>query len=310
LITGITGFVGPYLAEHLLECGDEVAGLTRRGAWANDVPAAVRDRVALFTADLSTNLTSRSRRELADWSPEVMFHLAAISIPADCGDDEPSDEAIATNVAGTRALADLMSSFTNRPRVVFSGSCYVYGAVSENNPVVSEDSPLGPQSSYGVTKLAAEEVLLSAARDQQLDVIIARAFQHTGPRQSPRMILPGWAQQLTAPGNDPVRVICLDTFIDLSDVRDIVRAYRMLALKGTSGQIYNVGSGICRRSGDLLDLMRRLAKSSKDVVELSPGRRQHPIADINRISGEIGWRPVITIEQTLTDVLNYWKGVS
>lgn len=307
LITGITGFVGPYLAEHLLSCGDEVAGISRRGVWPDDIPADVRNRVRLVVADLAGGLDDQVRRNFASWIPDVVYHLAAISIPADCGEEEPSAAAIATNVDGTQALANFVLSFPQPPRIVFSGSCYVYGAVRDDQPVVSEDSPFGPQSSYGLTKLAAEAALQAAYRTQQLDVVIARSFQHTGPRQSPRMIVPDWARQLAAPGNQPIRVICLDTFIDLSDVRDIVRAYRMLAVRGQAGRVYNVGSGICRRSGDLLDLMRHLSPSSKSVVELSPGRRQHPIADIQRIGSEIHWRPVITIERTLKDVLNYWQ---
>lgn len=307
LITGITGFVGPHLAEHLLACGDDVVGISRRGIWPDDVSAVVRRDVRLIVADLATGVNAQLRQSFADWIPDVVYHLAAISVPADCGDEEPSAAAIATNVDGTQALADFVLSFPRPPRIVFSGSCYVYGAVPAEQPVVSEDSPIGPQSSYGLTKLAAEEALLAAYRDHQLDVVIARAFQHTGPRQSPRMIVPDWARQLAAPGNQPLQVICLDTFIDLSDVRDIVRAYRMLAVGAQAGRVYNVGSGICHRSGDLLELMRKMSRSTKPVVELSPGRRQHPIANIRRIENEIHWHPVITIEQTLKDVLDYWQ---
>jgi GDP-4-dehydro-6-deoxy-D-mannose reductase len=120
------------------------------------------------------------------------------------------------------------------------------------------------------------------------------------------MIVPEWARQLVTPSDAPIRAICLDTYIDLSDVRDIVRAYRLLATAGKTGRIYNVGSGTGRRSGDLLDQLQALSGTSRPVVELSPGRRQHPIADITRITSEILWRPVITIEHTLRDVLAYW----
>jgi GDP-4-dehydro-6-deoxy-D-mannose reductase len=121
------------------------------------------------------------------------------------------------------------------------------------------------------------------------------------------MIIPDWVRQLIDGGSDPIRVICLDTFLDLSDVRDIVRGYRDLARAGRPGRIYNVGSGVCRRGGDLLDLLRQMTDASRPVVEQAPGRRQHPIADISRIRDEVGWRPEIPIEQTLGDVVNDWR---
>jgi GDP-4-dehydro-6-deoxy-D-mannose reductase len=236
-----------------------------------------------------------------------VYHLAAISLPAVCGSKEPTAAAIATNVGGTRALVNLVESLPTRPRIVFSSSCYVYGAVSRDHPITPENAPEAPNSAYGRTKLAAEQVLLSAARSGGPEVVIARSFQHTGPRQSPLMMIPGWARQLAEPGDQPVHAICLNTFLDLSDVRDVVRAYRMLAIGGHSKQIYNVGSGVCRRSGELLDLMRRLCDSSKSVVESLPGCRQHPVADLTRIKEQIGWQPRIPIEQTLRDVMEDWK---
>jgi GDP-4-dehydro-6-deoxy-D-mannose reductase len=193
------------------------------------------------------------------------------------------------------------------PRLVFSSSCYVYGVVPQDHPIVTEDSPCDPYSGYGVTKRTAEQILQSVGARKNLDFVIARAFQHTGPRQAQRMIVPDWVRQLTTGRADPIRVICLDTFLDLSDVRDIVRAYRDLARAGRSGRIYNVGSGICRRGGDLLDLLRQMTDASRPVVELAPGRRQHPIADISRIRDEVGWRPEIPLEQTLRDVVNDWR---
>ena len=121
------------------------------------------------------------------------------------------------------------------------------------------------------------------------------------------MILPDWTTQLLRSSDEPLRAICLDTYLDLSDVRDTVRSYRMLALDGVRGSVYNVGSGVNRRSGDILNALQTCARSTRDVIELQPGRRQHPIADISKLCKQTGWRTEIPLERTITDTLNYWR---
>jgi GDP-4-dehydro-6-deoxy-D-mannose reductase len=306
LITGVTGFVGSYLAEHLVSCGDDVIGCSYNGHWGSDIPRHVSERVPVFPWDMSRGLPDDVAGHVAEFSPDVIYHLAAISVPAECGADQPTLRAICTNVDGTRAVIALANFIPKHPRIVMAGSCYVYGPVSPDNPVVNEDFPCWPVHGYGITKLAAERELIHASREQGIDVVIARAFQHSGPRQSAQMVLPDWAQQLTT-GKRPVRAICLDTFLDISDVRDVVRAYRNLCVSGRSQMVYNVGSGISRRAGDLLDWMLQAYSLSGCLIELSPGRRQHPIADITRIHSETGWQPIISIETTLNDILAYWQ---
>jgi nucleoside-diphosphate-sugar epimerase len=306
LITGVTGFVGSYLADHLLSCGDEVLGCSYNGHWGPDIPQSVTERVAVFPWDMTAGLPDDVAAHVADFAPDAIYHLAAISIPADCGADQPTMRAICTNVDGTRSVISLAAFLVNRPRIVMAGTCYVYGTVSSHDPIVNEDFPCRPVHGYGITKLAAERELLQASCERGIDVVIARAFQHSGPRQSAQMVLPDWAQQLAA-GKRPVRAICLDTFLDISDVRDVVRAYRELCVSGRSEVVYNVGSGVCRRAGDLLEWMLQAYSLSGCVVELSPGRRQHPIADIARIRSETGWQPSIPIETTLSDILKYWQ---
>jgi GDP-4-dehydro-6-deoxy-D-mannose reductase len=191
--------------------------------------------------------------------------------------------------------------------VLLASSCYVYAPVSSASPIVAEDAPIATQRAYGKTKLLAEQALHRAIQDQDLDGVIARSFQHAGPRQSPRMILPDWVRQFIKSNDEPIRVGSLDTYFDLTDVRDICRAYRQLGVDGLRGSVYNVGSGICRRSGDLLDVIQRCAGSRRGVVELQPGQRQHPIADISRLTRQTAWKPEISLEQTVTDTLKYWR---
>ncbi|HUG68168.1 MAG TPA: NAD(P)-dependent oxidoreductase [Pirellulaceae bacterium] len=306
-ITGVTGFAGSYLAEHLLACGDEVLGSSHRGHWTRGVPESVQRAVSLISWDITTGADEVTRQIVLDFRPDVIFHLAAISVPSECGTSEPTPRALASNVGGTQAVIELCRSLSDRPRVLLASSCYVYAPVSSAAPIVSEDAPAAPQRAYGKTKLLAEQALHRALQDEELDGVIARSFQHAGPRQSPRMILPDWIRQFIQSEDEPIRVGCLDTYLDLTDVRDICRAYRRIVVDGQRGGVYNVGSGICRRSGDLLEVIQRCAGFHREVVELQPGQRQHPIADISRLTRQTGWKPEISLEQTVTDTLNYWR---
>jgi GDP-4-dehydro-6-deoxy-D-mannose reductase len=140
-----------------------------------------------------------------------------------------------------------------------------------------------------------------------LDVVIARAFQHAGPRQLPKFMLPEWAEQFARPGNEPIRVTTLDSHTDLSDVRDVVRAYRLLLATSRTSGIYNVGSGRSTRSGDVFQQLVAMTGRQSGVIERQPGYRQHPIADCTRLKHATGWQPAIPLERTIADTLAYFR---
>ncbi len=307
IITGVTGFVGRHLAEHLLDRGDQVLGVSRNGVWPADAQELAA-RVPLVRWDVSSPAPPRDDGygQFTDFQPDCIYHLAALSVPDDCGQEAPTPAAQAANVDGTRRVLGLTTGLPGRPRVILASSSHVYAPVSRQAPVVDEEAPIGPGRGYGMTKLAAERLAQRAAAAGQLDAVIARAFQHTGPGQGPRMMLPQWAEQFVR-GSEPVQVYTLDAYIDLTDVRDVVRAYRLLAESGRTGVTYNIGSGVCRRSGEVLDSLRRLADASRGVVELRPGVRQDPIADHTRLTIETGWRPEIPLDRTVADVWRYWR---
>lgn len=315
LITGITGFVGGFLAEHLLAAGDQVLGCSTGGGWPRDNPerrspaSSVRERIEVLPWNLgaASGLDPHTRDRIAAFAPTCIYHLAAISVPGFCGADEPTAQALAVNVEGTSRVLDLAASLSPRPRVLFTSTSHVY-APSKPGGRMNEAASLGPRRGYGKTKLAAEERVAAARREYQLDCLIARAFQHTGPRQEPEMMLPEWCQQLVADDSGPVRVRSLNTWIDLSDVRDVVRAYRLLVERGESGGIYNVGSGVPRRTGDIFQRLIDLAGSSRAASELSAvGEKWDPIAEIGLLTAKTGWRPEIPLEKTLADTLEYWR---
>ncbi|MFH1918542.1 MAG: NAD-dependent epimerase/dehydratase family protein [Planctomycetota bacterium] len=309
LITGISGFAGGYLAEHLIECGDQVLGCSPNGAWEKASPEGLFDRVEVVAWNVgdSEGIPQESLRRIAAFRPDCIYHLAALSVPADCGRDEPVPLATAVNVDGTRRVLELAASFGWRPRVLFTSSSHVYAPVDSGSPQLREDTPLSPRTAYGRTKLAAEKEVRRAVAQGGCDAVIVRAFQHTGPRQSARMMLPQWAEQFARGGAEPIEVHTLDARIDLSDVRDVVRAYRLLAERGRSGEAYNVGSGHSRRTGDILDLLRDMADPDRPVVQRRPGFKQEPVADVTRLVQTTGWHAAVPLEQTVADTLAWWR---
>jgi len=309
LITGLPGFVGGFLAEHLLECGDAVLGCSPDGEWEPTSPEELRHRVELVAWDIGDGdgLCEEARRRIERFRPEAIYHLAALSVPQDCGEDEPSPRAVAVNIDGTRRVMELAASLPSRPRVLLTSSSHVYAPVSAESPKVDETAPLAPRRGYGQTKLAAEAEVRRAVEGAGCDAVIVRGFQHTGPRQSPRMMLPEWARQFAQGGSEPVKVHTRDARIDLSDVRDVVRAYRLLMERGERGEVYNVGSGVSRRSGDVLDVLRAMADPKRPIEELRPGFKQDPIADITRLVRRTGWRARVSLETTVADTLAWWR---
>ena len=306
LITGITGFAGQYLTEHLVRSGDQVIGTTFLDQWSEDVAPEIREQVALFEWNLAEPMSTEARQLVHQFAPDCIYHLAAISVPTQCGSSQPSTLSQAVNVGGTSAVIELARSLTTPARVLMISSAHVYAPVPPENPVVMEESPLGPAGAYGKTKLQAEQVCQQAV-DDGLNVVVVRAFQHAGPRQLPKFMLPEWAEQFAAPGDQPIQVVTLDSQVDLSDVRDVVRAYRLLMARDTAHRIYNVGSGKPVRGRDVFDQLVRLVGQQCKAVERSPGFRQHAIANISRLVHDTQWSPRIPLEQTIADTLAYFQ---
>jgi GDP-4-dehydro-6-deoxy-D-mannose reductase len=303
LLTGITGFVGGHLTRHLLASGDEVVGVSQNGAW----PADFSLPVTLVPADLASEFTPSFIAEIGKYAPDVIYHLAGLSIPSDCGGSgEPTPAAWNVNVEAARRIVELAAALRRRPRIVFTSSSHVYRAVPVDAPVVDENAPLEPRTAYGRTKLAAEEVCRRAVAETGADIVVVRSFSQAGERQDPRLMLAEWAAALAR--RDPQIEIGNDNVtIDLLDVGDAVRALRLLTLHGASGSVYNVGSGIARTSGDLFHLLQAMADDSRPVRVRNPERRSDPVADIGRLQAATGWRPEVPIERTIADVWHYWR---
>ena len=301
LITGITGFVGSHVAELLLQGGGEVLGSGYRG-WHTDAPDRLTAAVELLRWDIREPAPADVRQAVIDFNPDVVFHFAAISIPALCGTDGPTEQAIAVNVHGTSHVLDLIEQLSGRPRLVFSSTCHVYGRVDRDSAVVPETSQLDPISAYGETKLQCEREILRRCSDDTINATIARGFHHIGPRQPSGLMLTDWLEQLDDPEGHELHVRSTNSYLDMVDVRDAARAYETLATKGHVAEVYNLGSGRTSNSGEVLRDLLSLVDRDFDVVAKSDDERWNTIAEISKLNS-LGWEASIPYQRTLKDML-------
>lgn len=289
LITGGRGFVGRHLERHLAESGDEVTIMDRpEGPDIADAPAIT----AIFE-------TTR---------PDVIIHLAG---QADVGASWTTvDETYRVNLDGTRAVL-LAARDAQVSRVLTVTSADVYGLIAPENVPVNEETPFRPVSPYAASKTAADVAALQAFLGYQQDVIRVRAFTHIGPGQTPRFVAAALAERIVQcerNETDEVIVGNIDARRDFTDVRDVVRAYRTLAVDGLAGEAYNVCSGtdvpISELADRLLALSTRSLRLTQDPDLMRPSDVPILRGDNTKITTQTGWRPEIPLQQSLTDLLN------
>jgi GDP-4-dehydro-6-deoxy-D-mannose reductase len=308
IITGLKGFVGPYLAAELRSNAIEPVGVSL-GDWQVPHPVAteglrihevdIRDREAL-------------RKIIADEQPELIFHLAAIShVPTSRANPALTYD---VNVGGTLNVLEAVRLADRRPRVLIVSTGNLYGDHDSGEAGFNETSPVQAKSPYAASKLIGEELALSYAEEYEVEAVIARPFNHTGPGQAASFVSSefarGVAECLVQGKPLHIKTGALEPRRDLSDVRDVVRGYVLLAEKGRPGEIYNVSSGRLTAMGDLIRLLSQLAHQEV-TTERDPGRTR--VREIMRLGGdssklraELGWKPQIPLETTMRDLLDYW----
>jgi GDP-4-dehydro-6-deoxy-D-mannose reductase len=299
LITGATGFAGGHLLERLASRG----GLVH--AWAHRALPEPRPAGAIWTA---VDVLDREsvRAALASARPSVIYHCAGIADLRKAWNDPAI--ALRGNVLGTHYLLDAARELGLSCRVLVTGSAQIYRPASD---AITEDHAVGPVNPYGVSKLGQE----MAAAESPLPTLLARPFNHAGPRQSPAYATSAFAQQIAeieAGRREAVlRVGNLDARRDITDVRDTVRAYEALADRGRPREPYNVCSGRAHSMRRLLDVLLSFARV-RVTIEVDPARlRPSDIPEIlgshARLTRDTGWEPTIPIEQTLSDLLDDWR---
>lgn len=292
-MTGSGGFVGRWLVRHLADAGDDVIGL--------DNEVDVRDAAAFAKA-------------VSEAEPDAVIHLAA---QASVGRSwEAARETFDVNTGGVLNLLEAARAMRRPPRVLLVSTSEVYGKVTPDELPLGEDYPFRPASPYAASKAAAELVGLQAWLGAGLEVIRVRPFNHTGPGQRSDFVVPALASQVVEAARSGAPQLLVGNLAarrDVSDVRDVVRAYRMLLTDGRPGEVYNLCRG---ESVPIEDIARRLLElAGVDVPLVVDPARMRPSdlpdlrGDPSRLHAATGWAPAISLDETLADVLaSFEKG--
>jgi len=313
LITGITGFAGSHLAEFLIAKHPEVQvfGIVRWRSRMENI-LGIRDKIELYEADLKDMVSLEAC--LRHVKPDRIFHLAAQSfVPTSW---KCPAETFAINATGQIHLFEALLSLKQSPLIQVAGSSEEYGRVFPDEVPMKETNPLRPLSPYAVSKVAQDLLGYQYFQSYGLPIVRTRGFNHTGPRRGEVFVTSTLAKQIAEIEKgvkEPViQVGNLDAERDFNDVRDIVEAYWLSLEKGEPGEVYNIGSGVSRPIREVLDTLLSLSRV-KVRVEVDP-RRLRPsdvpilLADSSKFIARTGWKPRFPFRQTLSDLLDYWRG--
>ncbi len=300
LVTGAGGFVGKHLMAELRAASHEAIGTSLHPGSGPELRLLdLRDR------DAVDSLIDEVR-------PEGLVHLAGLAyVPAS---ETDLGLAVSTNIGATAVILDRLAERSPGCRMLLISSGEIYGRRCGDQPI-GEQTPADANSAYSITKLAAEALALHVNKTRKVSILIARPFNHIGPGQSELFVAPAFARQIAAievgHRENVVRVGNLDARRDFTDVRDVVRAYRLMLEKGTPGEVYNVCSGEPVRVQRLLDML--LEHTSAEVrVEIDPDRLRPsdlPVfcGDATKLQEATDWARTIDLSQTLADVLQDWR---
>jgi GDP-4-dehydro-6-deoxy-D-mannose reductase len=295
-VTGAIGFVGGWLLSELRQNGHTV------------VPAPGPDELDITDLD-----------GLARWlgepndPPEAIVHLAGMAFAPDAKNDPA--EAFRVNVGGTVALFEALRLIGIKPAVLVTGSSEVYGAPRSRDLPLSENAPLAASHPYGISKIAQEAVAIEASARYGFPVVVTRSFNHAGPGQRPVFVVPAMARRVVAMQRGEtksVRAGNIDIRRDLTDVRDVVRAYRLLLERAAdnsapTSRVVNVASGEAVTIRSIIDQLCELASVTPRIeLDESLVRADDPVeicGDASLLTQLTGWRPDIPLRTTLADVL-------
>jgi GDP-4-dehydro-6-deoxy-D-mannose reductase len=317
LVTGASGFVGRHLVCELDEAGYDILATDIVGASACGV--AEGNAFPACTAFEVLDLTRADdvRKAVECFRPGAVFHLAAQSSAA--RSFEQPRQTLETNILGTLNLLEAVrSSMKNSGeaiRVLSVGSCEEYGRRSPAEMPLTEKSPVEPVSPYAVSKAAQSMLALQYHAAFGIECVVTRSFSHTGIGQPDRFVLPAFARQcaMVKAGccEGLIRVGNLDVTRDFLDVRDVIRAYRLLVEKGRAGTVYNVcrgeGLGLADALQTLIDLTGCEVKVETDPALLRAADVPVLIGDNGRLRSDTGWIPSISTKRMLTDLFVYWE---
>lgn len=300
LITGVGGFVGGHLLHHILEIAPEAElhGTSLIGTPQPALPKLICHAIDLKDEQAVSDLVGHVH-------PDRIYHLAAQASPS-ASFDNPW-ETLENNIRAQLNILQACVILKITPRILIIGSGEVYGPLNPSQPPSNEESPLRPNSPYGVSKITQDMMGLQYFLKYGLPIMRVRPFNHTGPGQREGFVTIDYALKIAKieAGLLPPRLEIRSPSAerDFTDVRDVVRAYRMVIERGSSGEVYNVASG---QTHSIQKLVQLLMKHSNVSIEYhaEPGEASIIKGDATRLRQATGWEPLIPLEQTLLDVLN------
>jgi len=313
LVTGANGFVGRHLLKLLTSEGTHVVAW-RRASHPNELEETKNSRRRNATTTLWQSMDVLDKKAVFESiqtiRPSAIYHCAGAAHVGSSW-NQPLNT-LRVNAIGTHHLLEAIRLTQLDTRLLIPGSAMVY---KQSSDAINETHPIGPSSPYGLSKLAQELLGTRAEKYDGITVLITRSFNHLGPGQDPSYVASGFAEQIARVetcGTRPViKTGNLDARRDLTDVRDTVRAYRLIMESGQPGRIYNVCSG---RTYVIRDVLQRLLFQTQTKIEVkSDPERWRPqdnpilLGDPTRLKDELGWTPSISLDRTLNDLLNYWR---
>lgn len=306
-VTGATGFAGSFLMESLLAAGHKVWALVHYQTSHQEL--VTTKSVTSVTGNLLD--AAQVKTAVAQAQPDLIFHLAGQAYPARSW-QEPANT-VAVNTIGTINLLEAAVAY-GRPRVVVVTSAEMYGLVQAEDLPLTEATPPQPRHPYGVSKLAAGQLIPIYWQRYQLPAMEARPFNHIGPRQSKGFVVPDFASQLAAIklGQQPPKLSVgnLEAQRDFTDVRDVVRAYLLLAESGQPGAAYLICSGrpvsIHHLLSTLIELTEVEVAIESDLARMRPSDVPCLYGSYAKLKQHTGWQPQISLRQSLADALADW----
>lgn len=310
LVTGITGFVGSYMAELLIKEGFQVFGIARWRSRRENL-INVNGHVTILEADL---LDAHSLDQIMlSVRPDFIFHLAAQSfVPASWTSPTSTLE---INIVGPANLFEAVRKTQINPKIHIACSSEEYGLVYPDETPIKEDNPLRPLSPYGVSKIAMDFLGYQYYKSYGMQIIRTRGFNHTGPRRGEVFAESDFAKQIAEIEKGLKKPIIevgnLEAKRDYTDVRDMVKGYYLAALKGVPGEVYNICSGKTVKIADVLKILLGFSKIKikvkSNLARMRPSDVELLLGDNSKFSKLTGWKPEIPLEKSMEDLLNYWR---
>lgn len=314
LITGISGFAGSYLSEYLLDKGgSEIAGTVFGKIDFGNIEK-FKDKLKLFEC----NITDANKAEeiILNHKPDKIYHFAAMASAA----EEDREKVFDVNVDGTMNILNAAKKLRKKPKILLASTGYMYGSADKNEDGTfrpsEETDDVKPQGLYTESKEEMEKRAKEYFND--LDIVITRAFNHTGPRQTTQFVVPAFSEQIAKIEKgkmDPTMMVGnLEAIRDFCDVRDVVEAYADVMEYGRPGETYNIAASENYTVQEILD--RLLTLSDKNIkVEKDPDRMRKSdieasIGSYKKLNELSGWEPKIGLDKTLLDTLNYWRSLN